>query len=65
MNILSVRSILLCGAHSTAFGYLAPPYSIVTISSLGAPFSIAFTSTSTGFFFVFCSIISSAFRTVS
>src|SRR3990167_2155484 len=53
---LRTRSTLLWGAQSTAWGYLAPPYSIVVISSLGAEFSIALTKTSTGFFFVFSSI---------
>src|SRR3989338_7733939 len=49
---LSATSTRLCGAHSTARGYRAPPYSIVTISSRGAAFSMAFTRTSIGFFLV-------------
>src|SRR3989344_5529231 len=61
---LNAKSILLCGAHSPAWGYLAPPYSIVVITSLGEEFSRAFTNTSTGFFFVFCSIIRNAFLTM-
>src|SRR3989344_1035105 len=50
-------STLLCGATSTALGYLAPPYSIVIISSLGAAFSIAFAKTSIGFLLSFFSIL--------
>src|SRR3989338_2343917 len=61
---LNARSILLWGEHSTACGYLAPPYSIVVISSLGAAFSTAATKTSIGFLFVLFSMIPKAFSTI-
>ena len=52
MNLRTL-SIRRWGAHSTGFGYRAPPYSIVMISSRGAAFSTAFTNTSIGFLLSF------------
>lgn len=46
---LNATSILLDGATSTAFGTAMPPYLSLVTSSLGAAFSIAFTSICTGF----------------
>src|SRR3989338_7923535 len=61
---LKTRSTLLWGEHSTAFGYLAPPYSIVIISSLWAAFSSAFTKTLIGFSLVFFSMSVNASSTI-